>query len=75
MRSWRPRPFTVLLFGLTLAAELTAIAVSRRLEPRYGTLLFPVYPITLAGADAKGERPGPPPVVRFIRRLRNGFGR
>ncbi len=52
MRGWQLRPLPVVLFGLTLAAELAAITLSWGLESRYDTLLYAVYSVSLAGAGA-----------------------
>jgi signal transduction histidine kinase len=52
MRSWQLRPIPAGLFGLTLAVELAAIALSWGLESRYDTLLYAVYSVSLAGAGA-----------------------
>ena len=52
MRGYRLRPLPVVLFGLTLALELAAVALSWGLESRYDTLLYAVYSVSLAGAGA-----------------------
>ena len=52
MRGWQLRPLPVVLFGLTLAAEFAAIALSWGLESRYDTLLYAFYSVSLAGAGA-----------------------
>jgi hypothetical protein len=45
-------PIPRTLFGLTLVAELMSIALSWGLEPRYDTVLYAVFSVTLAGAGA-----------------------
>jgi signal transduction histidine kinase len=50
MRGWQLRPLPVVLFGLTLTAELGAIVLSWGLESRYDTLLYAFYSVSLAGA-------------------------
>jgi hypothetical protein len=52
MRGSQVRPLPIVLFGLTLAAELAAIVLSWGLESRYDTLLYAVYSVSLAGAGA-----------------------
>ena len=52
MRYGRLRPLPATLLALTLAVELTAVALSWGLESRYDTILYAVYATTLAGAGA-----------------------
>ena len=52
MRDSRLRPLPATLLALTLAVELTAVALSWGLESRYDTILYAVYAATLAGAGA-----------------------
>jgi hypothetical protein len=49
MRDWRLRPLAAIVFALTLAVELAAVALSWGLESRYDTILYAVYAATLAG--------------------------
>lgn len=46
------RPFPAVVFGLTVAVELAAVALSWRLEPVYDTLLYAVYAMVMAAAGA-----------------------
>lgn len=50
MRSFRPLP--LLLLGLTVAVELTAVVLSWGLEPRYDTLLYAVSTPVMAATGA-----------------------
>jgi hypothetical protein len=52
MTDWRLRPLATIVFALTLAVELAAVALSWGLESRYDTILYAVYAVTLAGAGA-----------------------
>src|SRR4051812_20022150 len=52
MRDWRLEPLPAAAFGLTVAVELAAVLLSWGLEPRYDTLLYAVYSVTLAGSGA-----------------------
>ena len=52
MRDPRLRLLPATLLALTLAVELTAVALSWGLESRYDTILYAVYAATLAGAGA-----------------------
>ena len=44
--------FPAALLGLTAVVEVAAVALSWGLEPRYDTLLYAVYSVTLTGAGA-----------------------
>jgi hypothetical protein len=50
MRGWRLRPLPASLLGLTVALEITSVVLSWDIEPRYDTLLYALYSVTLAGA-------------------------
>ena len=52
MRDSRLSPLPATLLALTLAVELTAVALSWGLESRYDTVIYGVYAATLAGAGA-----------------------
>src|SRR3954453_22557527 len=52
MRRWQLKPLPALLVGCTAMAEAAAVVLSWGLEPRYDTLLYAVYSVTLAGAGA-----------------------
>ena len=52
MRACPLKPVPAVLVGLTLAVELVAVVLSWGLEPRYDTLLYAVYSVTLVGAGA-----------------------
>ena len=52
MRGSRLRLLPATLLAVTLAVELTAVALSWGLESRYDTILYAVYAATLAGAGA-----------------------
>jgi signal transduction histidine kinase len=50
MTGWRVQRLPASLVGLTLAVELTAVALSWDLESRYDTLLYALYSVSLAVA-------------------------
>jgi len=52
MRRLHLRGLPALLVVVTLAVEVIAVALSWGLEPRYDTLLYAFYSVTLAGAGA-----------------------
>jgi hypothetical protein len=62
MRGRHLRPLPVVLFGLTFAFELAAVALSWRLESGYDTLLYALYSVSLAGAGTliASRQPGNP---------------
>ena len=52
VRPWALKPLPAVLVGLTVAAEIGAVVLSWGLEPRYDTLLYAVFSVTLAAAGA-----------------------
>jgi signal transduction histidine kinase len=52
MHRWQLKPLPACLLGLTLAAEIVAVALSLGLEPSYDTWLYAMYSVVLGAAGS-----------------------
>ncbi len=52
MRGWRLKPLPLTLLGLTLLAEIVAVALSAGLEPAYDTWMYALWAVIVSGTGA-----------------------
>ena len=52
VRGRRPKPLPLMLLGLTLLAEIVAVALSAGLEPTYDTWMYALWAVIVSGTGA-----------------------